>query len=387
MLDAETYRISERLAKAQSPTWRISAAHNVDHFERVGFPVRISSYRDLGQLLDTMQEFRFDKYMRELGGLTDEEYALVIEACKEVVLFQATYLPNRRPILPISTLLSNFTLYKKMIGIDRNFDSVLEIGPGCGYLSFFLRRHSALRNYTQIEAAESFYILQSLINVHCFGAQFEERAFLQEETSVLNYFAAPSPFTEIAPHIHFDRRKLCSHYPWWRIGELPGQERKFQIVMSNANLLEFNPTALEDYLSLLLEVLEPEGVFLMQCAGYPAHGSIQDLLTKLWEKGFGMLMFALENKPHAQPQVGGPSHLLTELKRTSGNTLVLTVNNGLFIKAGHPLYNSYRERPDGQLHFIGNERLVNDVFFSRPPNRRMYSVQQFVEDTEKALRT
>src|SRR5580693_4323103 len=106
MLEPEAYRISERLAKAQLPTWRVAQTHNVDHFEKAGFPVRISTLREVGQLLDTMQENRFEKYMRELGGLTESEYAQVIKACRDAVLLQLTYLSNRRPILPLSTLLS-----------------------------------------------------------------------------------------------------------------------------------------------------------------------------------------------------------------------------------------------------------------------------------------
>ena len=50
MLEPEIYRASERLAKAQLPTWWLAQTHNVDHFERTGFPVRISSIRETGQL-------------------------------------------------------------------------------------------------------------------------------------------------------------------------------------------------------------------------------------------------------------------------------------------------------------------------------------------------
>ena len=166
MLEPEIYRISERLAKAQMPTWRLAQTHAVDHFEKTGFPVRVSSLREVGQLLDTMQENRFDGYMRELGGLTESEYALLIKACRDVVLFQLTYFSNRRPTLPLSTLLSVFTLHRKFLAVDRNFRSVIEIGPGCGYLPFFLRHQASLQNYSQIEACESFYLLQNLSLIH-----------------------------------------------------------------------------------------------------------------------------------------------------------------------------------------------------------------------------
>ena len=73
MIDPATYRASELLAKSMSPHWRIAQTHNLDHFERAGFPVRISSVREIGPIVDSMQENRFDSYMRELDGLTDAD--------------------------------------------------------------------------------------------------------------------------------------------------------------------------------------------------------------------------------------------------------------------------------------------------------------------------
>ena len=388
MLEPEVYRRNERLAKARLPTWRVAQTHNVDHFERVGFPVRIASIGEVGQLLDTMQENRFEKYMRELGGLTESEYALLIEVCRDAVLFQSTYLPYREPILPVSTLLSSFVLYKKFLGVDANFRSVLEIGPGCGYLSFFLRRHGSLQNYSQIEACESLYILQNLVNVHCFGPRFEERAFLPKEAPALDYFSPPETrpaYTEMSPTVRLGQRPaLCSHYPWWRIGELVTRDVRFQVVTSNANLLEFNAPALDDYLTLLHQVLEPAGAFVVQCTGFTASGTLESLIDKLWEKGFATLMFVLD-KPIAAPQAAGPSSLLSHLKGQATGSTTFAVNNCLFVKAGHPLFEKYRERTNCHSHFVGNEPLVNDVFFARPPDRRMYSMQKFVEDVEKSL--
>jgi hypothetical protein len=389
MLEPEIYRRSERLAKAQLPTWRVAQTHNVDHFERSGFPVRIASLGEVGQLLDTMQENRFAKYMREFGGLTESEYALLIDVCRDAVLFQSTYLPYREPVLPISTLLSSFALYKKFLGVDANFRSVLEIGPGCGYLSFFLRRHGSLQNYSQIEACESFYILQNMVNVHCFGPRFEERAFVPKEAPVLDYFSPPETrpgYTEMSPTVRLGpKRPLCSHYPWWRIGELVTRDVRFQIVTSNANLLEFNAPALDDYLTLLHHVMEPDGAFVVQCTGLAASGTLETLIDKLWEKGFASLMFVLENRPITAPQPAGSSSLLAHLKGEATGSTTFAVNNCLFVKAGHPLFQKYRERANCHSHFVGSEPVVNDVFFARPPDRRMYGMQEFVEDTEKAM--
>lgn len=388
MLEPEIYRISERLAKAQLPTWRLAQTHAVDHFEKTGFPVRVSSLRELGQLLDTMQENRFDGYMRELGGLTESEYAVLIKACRDVVLFQLTYFSNRRPVLPLSTLLSGFTLYRKFLTVDANFRSVLEIGPGCGYLSFFLKQHAGLRNYSQIEACESFYLLQSLVDTHCFPARVEERALMPAEAPVMDYFSPAESrpgYTELSRPVQLHlKRPLCSHYPWWRIGELVKRDEKFQIVTSNANLLEFSAPALDDYLTLLREVMAADGVFLVQCTGLAANGTLASLVDMLWDKGFATLMFAIAGKPIGAPGLGGAASVMARVTGGAGSR-VFPVNNCLFVKAGHPLYEKYRDRSHRGTHVIANEPLIRDVFFAEPAGRRMYSAAEFLVDTERSL--
>jgi hypothetical protein len=386
MLEPGIYRISERLAKAQLPTWRLAQTHTVDHFEKTGFPVRVSSLREVGQLLDTMQENRFDGYIRELGGLTDSEYALLITACRDVVLFQLTYFPNRQPTLPLSTLLSAFTLYKKFLAVDGSFRSVIEIGPGCGYLSFFLRHHAALRNYSQIEACESFYLLQNLVDLHCFPARFEERALMPAGAPALDYFSPAESrpaYTELSRAVRLNlKRPLCSHYPWWRIGELVKRDEKFQIATSNANLLEFSAPALDDYLTLLREILAPDGVFIVQCTGHAAHGTLQSLVHLLWDKGFATLMFALAGKRIVPP--GGSTDVIARLTGGPGSR-VFPVNNCLFVGAGHPLFEKYRARANRGTHVVADEALIRDVFFAEPPGRRVYGAAEFIVDTERAL--
>jgi SAM-dependent methyltransferase len=385
MLDPQTYRASERLAKSLLPHWRVAQTHNLDHFERAGFPVRIDSVRELGPIIDSMQENRFTSYMNELGGLSEAERALVLDMCRDAVRFQLTYLPHRPPVLPISTLLSVLTIYKKLRGINENFSSVLEIGPGCGYLSFVLKHHAPLQNYSQIEACESFYILQNLVNLHCFGPLCDERALPHENTPALDYYAAEGPLSEFSPRVSADRwRPRSTHYPWWRIGELVSRDAMFDVVTSNANLLEFNETALADYLSLIHRVLSPAGALLVQCTGYPAQGTDETLLGKMREKGFAPLLFVQPNKPVKCPR-SGASDLAATLEEGTLPTVAFNVTNALFIKAGHPLFERYYEKKYYHLHFVAPEPIIRNTYFDRPPGRRFATAEEFVEETERTL--
>jgi hypothetical protein len=386
MLDPQTYRASELLAKSMSPHWRVAQTHNLDHFERSGFPVRISSIREIGQIIDSMQENRFATYMSELDGLTSAEHSLALEVCRDSVRFQMGYLPHRPPVLPISTLLSVLVLYKKLRGINPDFRTLLEVGPGCGYLSFVLRHHKTLENYSQIEACESFYVLQNLVNHYCFGHRSDDRALPPKDSSAIDIFTNPGPHSEFSPAVHISKiRPLSTHYPWWRIGEIVAQERKFDIVTSNANLLEFNSAALDDYLSLIHRVLSPEGAFLVQCIGYPARGEPESvLLEKIYQKRFAPLLFV---NPHIP--IKCPATNVATVKHTlSQGTLpqvTFNVTNALFVRDGHPLFQRYYDQSNFFSPFVAPEAIVVRSYFDRPPGRRDHTLQSFVEETEKSI--
>jgi hypothetical protein len=385
MIDPATYRASELLAKSMSPHWRIAQTHNLDHFERAGFPVRISSVREIGPIVDSMQENRFDSYMQELDGLTKEEHALALAGCRDAVRFQLAFLPHRPPVLPLSTLFSVLVLYKKLRGIRPDFRTLLEIGPGCGYLSFVLRHHSALESYSQIEACESFYILQNLVNLHCFGHLCDDRALPHENTQAIDVFAAEGPVLEFSNKLQLSGiNPRSTHYPWWRLGEIISHQRQFDIVSSNANLLEFNRTALDDYLSLIQRVMSPEGALLVQCTGYPAQGNDESLLKTMHDKGFAPLLFVQPNKPAKCPVIGG-DNISRAVDQGTLPQVTFNVTNALFIKSGHPLFATYYDKRNFHLHFIAPEPIVVRTYFDRPAGRSYYTAQHFAEEVERSL--
>jgi hypothetical protein len=171
----------------------------------------------------------------------------------------------------------------------------------------------------------------------------------------------------------------CHHYPWWRIGELVSQDRRFDLVTSNANLLEFNPAALDDYLTLIQRVLSPAGALVVQCTGFPAQGTDEQLLDKMHAKGFAPLFFVQQNKPIKNP--------LEQAALSAGtlNSVQFDVTNALFVRSGHPLFGRYHQKPSRRLHFAAAEPVVGSVYFERPPVRRFPTAQEFQEDTERAL--
>ena len=296
--DIQTYRANENLAKEHLPNWQTARKHNLSLFEKVDFPVRLNSMPQVRMLLDTNQEGRFDSYMQEVGGFNEQDLELFIAVCENAIRFQATHFSQERIILPLDTIMSAFVIYIKGNKLKPNFKSILELGPGCGYLTFFLKSHSALERYFQVEACESFYMLQHLHNQFVFSEQFDQRAHIAKNIHT-NLFSPPLPEGYVGTESDcievdnpFATSKKCCHFPWWKIGELSNLKQEFDLITSNANLLEFSSQALSDYLVLIENKLSKKGFFFVQCFGWGENNPIENLWKKLYDFGFSPLFIA-----------------------------------------------------------------------------------------------
>jgi hypothetical protein len=332
MIEIQDYRVSERNARSVISNWRLAETHTVDHFARVGFPVRIESTHEVGQLLDTMQENRFERFLAEIGGLSPDDSEKFLWALTASVKFQIAHLQKRQPILPFSTMLSALALYKKIAGFRPDIGSVLEVGPGCGYLSFFLCGHSSLQRYDQVEACESFYMLQSMVNSFLFGHGFRELAISPaRDDAIVVRQDVELPYTLGDGALPPPR---SVHFPWWSLKALAADKQRYDVVTSNANLNEFTKNALHDYLTIFREVMKNDGIFLVQCTGFPAHGTLDTLFDTLYEFRFAPLFcgLAVENVPTLRSgSTGG-------FVACGADKKPFVLNNLIMVKEGHPLF-------------------------------------------------
>jgi hypothetical protein len=362
MIDGASYRLGQSLAKRHISDWHITQFHNVA-FDGSTFPHTINSYSELGPILDTMQEGRFAPYVKEMHGLTDEECQMLVEALADCVLFQKTFMPDLRPRIPYSTMISHLAAHSKITEFNPNFKNLLEIGPGCGYTPFFLRHHRALENYSQTDACEGLYILQSIVDSYVFGPRFEDRAFPQGQDQAEATFTTNKLFFDDFDYIDLPTEPICTHFPWWRLNEIRDQSTKFDIVMSNANLTEFMPHALDDYLKLTSDSLTDEGVLFCQCLGGPLRTKEDTLRDKLYEAGFAPLIYL---KSHGQVSLEIP-----QLSRNLDKNFV--VSQGLFIKSTHTLFETYYHRENYENDFIAGEVSVLKMLMGPDGERRTYS--------------
>lgn len=368
MIDGTTYRLAQSLARRQIPNWHIAQFHEVV-FDHLSFPSSITSFSELAQLLDTMQENRFEHYMREQNGLTDAEFTKLINVFVDHIDFQRTFMPDVVARLPYSTLMSHFQIYRKLHDINPNFSSLLEIGPGCGYLPFFLRNHHGLRNYSQIEACEAYYLLQSTVDSWIFRGRFDERAYPQGQGDAQHYFTLNNSMVEKPDYVEVPFEPVCTHYPWWRLGELIESGQQFEIITSNANLKEFSSEALQDYLYLIKQLLREDGVVFCQCLGGPVVTGDEDLRKTLFENEFAPLVYVEGAGPIAMTVPG-------EKKERRAD---FPVGQGIFVKRGHPLFDTYYDAENFTNHFMANDPNIIEVFFPNGAARSIYGRDEIKE--------
>ena len=137
MFQISDYRQAESAARARVHNWRMAEAQTVDTFIRVGFPVRIERPQEVGQLVDTMQEGRFEWYTNEFNGIDEVDCELLVRALVASVQFQASQLPERTPVVPISTMISALGLYRKIRGFKPDVKTYLRLGRGAATWRFY----------------------------------------------------------------------------------------------------------------------------------------------------------------------------------------------------------------------------------------------------------
>lgn len=363
MLDISYYRFAEEKAKNNLPTWLISKKYSLEVFEKEGFPTRLSNIQQLKQIFNTMQEDRFDIYMRELGGFNDEDLSIFLEALKKSIDFQRIYFPTKSLILPLDTLMAFFVIYHKIHKLNPKARTIFEIGPGSGFFAFFLNRFQSLQNYTYTDACESFYMLQNYINFFVFGDNFIQHAIEDEEDNtyfgdeVLSYNQHGIERDLFVTYDKKDKRTINA-YPWWRLNQIATNEVQYDIVTSNANLLEFSEGALNDYLSLIKKKISTDGLFFVHCPGYDLDRSFEYLIDKLYDYKFALVFYAKWTHKY-------------ECKETSETIEKrFKVPNLVLVSEGHELYEKYKEKRSLEsLLLLSDESFIDDVFL---PNKDYY---------------
>jgi hypothetical protein len=270
LLDVATYDAAEEVAAGQFSN-RIVQAFYPEMFTTLGYPMRVKRAEQLWRYIDVMHETRTDHNIEVLlQGMTSEEFELYKRVVK-IVDEHATKNFNMRahPTAALLRAIHALRLIKIVTGSER--PTVLEVGPGCGYLAMLL----VMEGYPYIgtEVTQAFYLYQNHMLSHV-ATQLHELA--AEDGDILTV-AQPKPGTAI-------------HIPWWKWITLTPEKIKLSagIMTSNHVLCEMHPSSMA-YMAVvghrMLSNPPGGGKFIFENWGYDLLHPRQTVAAKFAEHG------------------------------------------------------------------------------------------------------
>jgi len=161
-MNVEMYNKLEKEAISRLPNRIIEASQSIT-FDRLGYPSRVSSTKELWKYADAMQEQRTRTNYDMLYGLTNREFELVTKVTEKTR--QITKEHCDREVIPASSVLRAVLAYRAVEVLGKQ--SVLEIGPGSGYLGAMLIADGY--DYHSVENSQGFHLWQSLL----FGEKYQ----------------------------------------------------------------------------------------------------------------------------------------------------------------------------------------------------------------------
>src|SRR5271169_5543119 len=196
LLDVGTYDAAEAAAVGRFSN-RVIQAFYPELFTSVGYPMRVDHVDQLWRYIDVMHETRTHHNIEVLlQGMTTDEFDLYKRVTR-IVDQHSTKNFNMRahPTAALLRAIHVLRLIKIVTGSAR--PTVLEVGPGCGYLAMLL----VMEGYPYIgtEVVQAFYLYQNHMLSHV--------------TSNLRELAAE---TEDILTIEQPKSGTAIHIPWWK---------------------------------------------------------------------------------------------------------------------------------------------------------------------------
>ncbi len=282
MLDHNMYRNLENLAKAMSASFREQDKQFPAAFEKVNFPVRLNSITEAHKLCNWNAYGAFEIYSAFSNGLSDSDVELMLNDLNDFVQFQKTFFPQDKVYLPIEQFYKSLMLYKiaNFLGIKGD---VFEIGPGVGTNALIFGKN--MKSYAATEVTESFYVFQSMLYSFVFKNRFDD-AIWHGVKDYNNCYNTYEQARDIFPDtLDENVDKKVYQYPYWKLGELYNKKDSFELVMSNANLLEMTTEALDTYMDFISKKLNKNGFFMYFGSGASHFGDEMYLINKVCSYG------------------------------------------------------------------------------------------------------
>jgi hypothetical protein len=225
LLDVSRYDAAEAAAIDRYSN-RIIQAFYPELFATVNYPVRVTHLDQLWRYIDVMHETQADHLIDDvLQGMTADEFELYKRVTK-IVDRHATEHFGMRAHATAALLRAIHALRLIKIATGDARPTVLEVGPGCGYLAMLL----VMEGYPYIgtDVTQAFYLYQSHLLAHVAGTL---RELVTEDADILT---VDQPTGGTAVHI-----------PWWKWVTLAPEKIRLKagIMTSNHVLCEMHPSS------------------------------------------------------------------------------------------------------------------------------------------------
>lgn len=289
-MDIATYNQMEVLAQARLSSWRFQQIFSPVLFERVGFPARIEHIGQIRGLLAGMHRLsRIKLLVAEIGGLRDDDLPVIADALGAYLQWYRTWFSDESVPIPLADLMAQFVSFTRLRGIAER-RHVLEVGPGYGLMSLFVSGDAGIQTYDAIEITQSLYVIQASLGRHCFREGFRAAALPAQDPARVG--ALGDQTSSVQPFrpggLRARRTFRSTLYPWWEI-DAPLSKR-YDVIISNSNLVEMSEGALLYYLENWKRVLNDGGYVLVQDFGRSEHTGDQQVLRSLEDHGYRALV-------------------------------------------------------------------------------------------------
>lgn len=158
MISLAEYNRLEQDAIQRSPNRLVAAVRPVV-FDRISYPTRINDISEIRKYVDVMHEGRFEKDFKELlgGSLTTAEW----NTWKQIYNWTVSIVGT----IPRGSLVRAQYAFRKIISLFDAPRTIVEIGPGSGYLTVLLRQYGY--SVQAIEVSQAFWLWQSRLFACC----------------------------------------------------------------------------------------------------------------------------------------------------------------------------------------------------------------------------
>lgn len=254
------YREAETVGRSFVPN-RAIQAFGLETFSAVGYPYEITDERELWRYHDVMQDGRLEGNLRLLE--TDSKFdnwELAKRAASSLQSFSEARFgfPSAGKDM-LSRALYQYALLCAVLDGRPKPWSILEVGPGCGYLGLLLGLEG--HRYLALEASQAFYTYQSTL----FGDLFADE-----------YCDGLSDVTDAR----------IAHLTWWDFCREGSKLPELTGATANHMLAEMNSSALR-FLFRKLHSTQGHGFHLVaETLGSHAVNSLNDTLRQVVACGF-----------------------------------------------------------------------------------------------------